>query len=78
MAMAALAVLALFFMAPQAWALVEPLVRETEQTLDANLAILLIAFLLAIGATVVSWLMTHWPHHEAPEPYRVVRRFRVG
>jgi hypothetical protein len=78
MAIAAVALLALFFMVPQAWALIEPLMRQTEQTLDANLSILFAAFLLAIGATAVSWLMTRWPRSEAPEPYRVVRRFRVG
>ena len=78
MAIAAVVLLALFFMVPEAWALLEPLVRQTEQTLDANLTILLTAFLLAIGATVVSWLMMRWPRSEAPEPYRVVRRFRVG
>jgi hypothetical protein len=78
MAIAAMALLALFFMVPQAWALIEPLVRETEQTLDANLSTLFTAFLLAIGATMVSWLITRWPRSPAPEPYRVVRRFRVG
>ena len=78
MALVAVALLALLFLVPQAWALIEPLVQQTGQTLDANLPIFLTAFLLAIGATVVSWLMMRWPRREAPEPYRVVRRFRVG
>jgi hypothetical protein len=78
MAIAALALLALFFMIPQAVALIEPLVRQLEQTLDVNLPIFLTAFLLAIGATAVSWLTMRWPRREAVQPYRVVRRFRVG
>ncbi|HXB73337.1 MAG TPA: hypothetical protein VNY05_34180 [Candidatus Acidoferrales bacterium] len=78
MAIAAVALLALFFMVPQAWALIEPLVTQTEQTLDANLSLLFTAFLLAIGATFVSWLMARWPRSPEREHYRVVRRFRVG
>jgi hypothetical protein len=77
MALAAVTLLALFIMVPQARAMIEPLVSQAEQTLDANLPIFLATFLLAICATMVSWLITHWPRREAPEPYRVIRRFRV-
>jgi len=52
--------------------------RPAAQTLDANLPIFFTAFLLAMGATVISWLTMRWPRREAPEPYGVVRRFRFG
>jgi len=77
MAIAAVAFLALFLMIPQARALIEPLVSQAKRTIDANLPILVTVFLLAVGATLVSWLITLWPRREAPEPYRVIRRFRI-
>jgi len=77
LAVAAMALLSLWVMLPEARTMTEPFVDHAEQTIDDNVPLFLIAFLLAMGATVVSWLITRWPRREAPEPYRVIRRFRV-
>ena len=77
MALATLAIIALFFMVPEARALFEPWMNQAEQAIDANASLLVAGFLLAVGATMVSWLITRWPRTVTPEPYRVIRRFRV-
>jgi hypothetical protein len=77
MAFAAIALLALFFMVPEARALIQPLVNQAELAIDANFPLLITGLLFAMGATMISWLITRWPRREAAENYRVVRRFRV-
>jgi hypothetical protein len=77
MAVVSIALIALFLMVPEARALIEPLMDRAGQAIDANIPLFLTALLLAIGATVVSWLITRWPRRKAPEPYRVIRRFRM-
>ena len=77
MALVSVAIIALFFMVPEARAWIAPLVDQAEQVFDANVPLFIAAFLLAILATMVSWLVARWPRREEPEPYRVVRRFRV-
>jgi hypothetical protein len=77
MAVFTMAIIALFLVVPEARALIEPLVNQAEQVIDANSPLFITAFLLAMCATVVSWLITRWPRREAPEPYRVIRRFRT-
>ena len=78
MALATVAIIALLFMLPEARAFLKPLLDQAERAVDNNFSLFVIAFLLAMGATLVSWIVTRWPRSEPPEPYRVVRRFRVG
>jgi len=78
MALATVAIIALYFMFPEARAFIKPLLDQAAQAIDNNVSLFLIAFLLAMGATLISWIVTNWPRSEAPGPYRVIRRFRVG
>jgi len=77
MAILMMALIGLLLIIPECRALFEPWMNQAEQTIDANLSLLLAGFVLAMGATVISWLITRWPRREAPEPYRVIRRFRT-
>lgn len=78
MTLAMVAIIALFFMVPEARAFIKPWMDQAEQVIDNNFPLFVVAFLMAMGATLISWLITRWPRREAPEPYRVIRRFRVG
>ena len=77
MAVAAVALLAMFFMVPQTWVLVRPLLLHARQTIDANLPVLVTGFLFALGASLLSWLFSLRPRHDEAQAYRVVRRFRI-
>lgn len=66
-------IVALLLVIPESRALIDTFVSQAEQSLEANLQVFGVAFVCAVGATVVSWLTALLKRDREPGEYRVVR-----
>ena len=67
-------IVALLLVIPESRALIDTFVSQSEQSIEANLQVFGVAFVCAVGATVISWLASLLKRDREPgEYYRVVR-----
>jgi hypothetical protein len=69
--------IALLLILPEPRAFIQTWASQASERISADFALFCIALTLALFASLVSWLMVHWPRSATSQPYRVIRRYRV-